>query len=254
MTLELIRSPLLAELPGVAHGFTTRRHGASKGIFSSLNLSGRVGDEKQAVDRNRSALLAALGRPEGALIAVKQVHGDLVVEVTSAASRTIEADGLVTRDRDAVVAVLVADCVPILIASRDGAAVAAVHAGWRGTRARIAARAVERLGASGFAPDTLTVALGPAIGPCCFEIGAEVETELRAAYPNAGEALRQHEDGRRVADLWGLNRLALVEAGVRPERIDVLARCVSCEEQEFFSHRRDKGETGRQAGAIAPRR
>jgi YfiH family protein len=250
VSLELLRSPLLDALPGVVHAFTTRRGGASLAHLASLNLSPRVGDTREALEANRGRLLAELGRPTGVFILVKQVHGGEVVEVTRFASRSIEADGVWTRDRDAVLAVLVADCVPILIASKDGKAVAAVHAGWRGTQARIAARAVERLVAGGFPATSLVAAIGPAIGPCCFEIGADVEAALRLAFPTAGEAVRSAPEGKRVADLWALNRLALIDAGVPAASIDVLTTCVSCDAERFYSHRRDKGETGRQGGVI----
>jgi YfiH family protein len=250
VTLELLHSSLLAGVPGVVHAFTTRVGGASVGPFDSLNLSARVGDVKDAVDRNRAAVLAEVARPGVTLVFVKQVHGSEVVEVTRSASRTIQADGIWTKDHEAVLAVLVADCVPILLASRDGKAVAAVHAGWRGTAARVVTRAVERLGAGGHAAKDVVAALGPAIGPCCFEIGAEVEAQLRQAYPQAGEAIRRDEQGRVVADLWSLNRQALLEAGVPAASVDVLAECASCQPARFFSHRRDKDGTGRQAGLI----
>lgn len=250
MSLEVLRSALLETVPGVVHAFSTRRGGTSLGPLASLNLSPRVGDTREALEANRARLLGELGRPDAAFILVKQMHGGDVVEVTRFASRAIEADAVWTRDRDAMLAVLVADCVPILIASSDGRAVAAVHAGWRGTQARIAARAVERMAAGGFPPAGLVAAIGPAIGPCCFEIGAEVEAALRLAFPTAGDAVRAAPEGKRVADLWALNRMALIDAGVPAASIDVMTICVSHDADRFFSHRRDKGETGRQAGVI----
>jgi polyphenol oxidase len=248
VSIELLQSELLARVPGVAHGFTTRRDGHSHGVYSSLNLSGRVGDEKSAVDANRQAVLARLGCPQGAMVMLKQIHGEEVREVTRWAGRSIEADGMWTRDRQAVLAVLVADCVPVLMSTPDGKAVAAVHAGWRGTRARIVARTVERLASAGYAADSLLVALGPAIGPCCFTIADDTGSQLRQAYPSTA-AVRQ-DAGRMVADLWQLNVEALIESGVRQAHIDVLRRCTSCEAEMFFSHRRDHGSTGRQAGLI----
>jgi YfiH family protein len=250
VTLDLLRSPLLDGVPGIVHAFTTRKGGASRGPLASLNLSPRVGDTREALEENRSRLLTELGRPDAVFVLVKQMHGGDVVEVTRFASRSIQADGVWTRDRAALLAVLVADCVPILLASKDGKAVAAVHAGWRGTQARIAARAVERLVAGGFPAANLIAAIGPAIGPCCFEIGADVEAALRLAFPTAGDAIRAAPEGKRVADLWALNRMALVDAGVPAASIDVLTTCVSCDAERFYSHRRDKGETGRQAGVI----
>jgi YfiH family protein len=252
VTLELRRSSLLNRVAGVAHAFTTRRGGVSDGPFAELNLSARVGDKRGSIDANRKRLLLELGRPSSTLVTLRQVHGADVVEVTRLASRVIEADALWTRDREAVLGVLVADCVPILLASGDGQAVAAVHAGWRGTAARIAALTVARLAASGFPAASLTAAIGPAIGPCCFEIGAEVEDELRRAYPSAGDAVRVSPDGKRVADLWALNQQALLEAGVPAASIDIISECTACHPDLYFSHRRDQGHSGRQAGVIAP--
>jgi polyphenol oxidase len=248
MDAPIIHSELLARIPGVVHGFTSREGGASKGAHASLNLAHRIGDEKEAVEQNRRAVLASLGRSDASFISVHQVHGDTVLEVNRQAGRSIEADGLWTRDGGAAVAVLVADCVPILLAAKNGGAVAAVHAGWRGTRARIVAGMVERLKSAGFPPEQLVAALGPAIGPCCFEIGTDVADQLRQAFPGSEDVIRT--DGTRmVADLWELNQRALVATGVLAENVSRVAICTRCTNQ-FFSHRRDQGATGRQAGVI----
>jgi len=250
MAATLLRSALLAGVPGIVHGFSTRQGGASTGAFASCNLSLRVGDERLAVNANRAAALSALGRSDATLVLLKQVHGDGIVEVTQRAGRTIEADGLWTRDRGAVLAVLVADCVPVLMASRDGRAVAAVHAGWRGTAARIVARMVTRLGEAGFAAKDLFVTLGPAIGPCCFAIGEDTAAQLEKAFAGS-PAVRRGAPGQAVADLWELNTQALIEAGVPAANIEALRRCTDCTRDELYSHRRDAGQTGRQAGLIA---
>ncbi len=244
MSVSLLRAGALDGVPGVAHGFTTRDGGVSAGALRSLHLG--AGDERANVRSNRAAVLEALGRPDGVWVSARQVHGDAVVEVTRAAGRSIEADGLWTRDRSVVVAVLVADCVPILMAHESGGAVAAVHAGWRGTRDRIGARMVERLDRAGFEPAGLRVALGPAIGPCCFEIGDEVAAELGTVDP---AAVSSGGGGGARADLWTLNQRILLGAGVPESQIDVFRVCTSCRE-DFFSHRRDRGQTGRQAGVI----
>ena len=118
----------------------------------------------------------------------------------------------------------------------------------------IGGRMVERLREAGFDPAGLAVAVGPAIGPCCFAIGGDVEDELRQAFPAAHDAIRTDEQGRRVADLWELNVRSLLDAGVPADRIDVVRRCTACEASEFFSHRRDAGQGGRQSGLISPAR
>jgi hypothetical protein len=244
----LLRAGSLDGVPGVVHGFTTREGGVSQGPWESLNLGLRVGDDRAAVARNRATVLAALGREDGVWVSAHQVHGDQVVEVTRRVGKSLEADGLWTRDRAVVLAVLVADCVPILVADEKGTAVAAVHAGWRGSRDRIAARLVKRMQAEGFAPESLRVAIGPAIGPCCFEIGDDVAAELAGAVSAPG-GVSVGPNGKARADLWAINRQILVDAGVRDAAIDLFRVCTSCR-NDFFSHRRDHGECGRQVGVI----
>ncbi len=250
--VSLLKSSVLATIPGVVHGFTDRCGGVSPPA-QALNLALHVGDDPAAVRENRTRVLAALERPAVIWVSVQQVHGDTVVEVTARASRTIEADALITRDANAAVAVLVADCVPILIAHTSGRVVAAVHAGWRGTAARVVARAVARLGELGFPATELRVALGPAIGPCCFTVGAEVAEQLAAGAPHGEAAILRGADGTLRADLWQLNRQLLEEAGVPPIGVECLRRCTACQ-AELFSHRREAGRTGRQAGVIVPGR
>ncbi len=248
----LIRSRLLESVPGIAHAFTTRRGGVSSEVFASANLSTRVGDERGKVEENRARLLTALGKGDSVLVLPKQVHGDLVIEVTRRASHLIEADALWTRDPGATVGVLTADCVPILLASACGRAVATVHAGWRGTALRIAETAARRLASEGFAASELRAAIGPGIGPCCFEVEADVGAELLAAYPEVEGASGEREGGKQVFDLPQLNYQALLAAGLLPENIEVLRSCTACESEHFFSHRRDHGACGRQGAFIAP--
>lgn len=247
----VVRSPLLEGVEGITHGFSTRYGGVSEGPRRSLNLGRGVGDPASVVRENRQRVLQAIGCPGHQWVSLRQVHGKSVVEVTRQASKNIEGDGLWTQDPQAAVAVTVADCVPILIAHRSGRAVAAVHAGWRGTEARVVVEVVKRLSAAGFQPNDLVAALGPAIGPQNFEIGAEVVESLREAYPLA-DILQRGEKGKGVANLWELNTIALEEAGLMPSRIDVVAHC-TVGSTDYFSYRRDKGDTGRQCGIIARR-
>jgi len=247
----LVRSPLLEGVEGITHGFSTRYGGISEGPRRSLNLGRGVGDPASVVRENRQRVLQAMECTGHQWVSLQQVHGKSVVEVTRHARRNIEGDGLWTQDPQAAVAVTVADCVPILIAHRSGRAVAAVHAGWRGTEARIVGEMVKRLSAAGFKPNDLVAALGPAIGPQNFEIGAEVVASLQAAFPQA-DTLQIVEKGKGFANLWDLNTIALEEAGLMPSQIDVVAHC-TVGSTDYFSYRREKGDTGRQCGIIACR-
>lgn len=248
MSLELVTSPLLASVPGIVHGFTTRDGGVSEGPYASLNLGG-TGDTRQAIESNRARVMLELGRPDASWVALKQVHGSSVVQVTRQASRSIEADGLWTRDKAAVIAILVADCVPVLFADIKGRAIGAVHAGWRGTASRIAAELIKRFADVDIAPADIRVAIGPSIGPADFEIGPDVVLALTQAFPNPGDAIRPGQGDRSYADLWALNRRALVEAGVPEANIEITGQS-TYSDPRFFSHRRDKGVTGRLAGVI----
>lgn len=249
MSAGLIQAPSLAEISGVVHGFTTREGGVSEGPYASLNLSFSTDDTREAVRENRRRVLEALGRPDGAWISLRQVHSVDVVQVTAQAGRSIEADGLWTRDRGAVVAVLIADCVPVLLADRAGTVVAAVHAGWRGTQAHIVKVMVKRLKDAGVDPADLVAAIGPAISLESFEVGPEVAQALEAAFPEPREAIRPGEGDRFHADLWALNERDLLESGVPAHAIDVL-RLDTLQRSELYSHRGDDGVTGRQAGVI----
>jgi hypothetical protein len=182
-----------------------------------------------------------------------QVHGSAVVQATARTKTPPEADGLWTQERGVVLAALAADCVPILLANHTGDTVAAVHAGWRGTAARVGARAVACLQANaGVAPAHLFAAVGPAIGPCCFVVGGDAAAALRRAFEDAPvQAFRPVAD-RLYVDLWALNQRTLEQAGILAEHIAVVRRCTFCT-RDYFSYRRDAGATGRQAGVIGVR-
>jgi purine-nucleoside/S-methyl-5'-thioadenosine phosphorylase / adenosine deaminase len=234
---------------GGAHAaFTTRLGGVSEGPYRSLNLGILTDDDRERVAHNRERAAAALGRDPGGFAMGWQVHGagievhDGKPEQSGWVRRGAlpKSDGQVTSHPGVTPLVLAADCVPLVIAG-DGT-IAAVHCGWRGVAAGIVARAVELLEARGGGrPAELHAALGPAIGRCCYEVGEEVLAPLRArGHPPHGED--------RSLDLPGAVRFELERAGVDDRRIAASGLCTSCHEALFFSHRRDGGVTGRQAG------
>jgi YfiH family protein len=244
--MEILSSHLLSAFP---HGFTTRRGGVSSAPFDTANLGGAVGDAPAAVEANWEALRRETGL---GFARVRQVHGDRVVVARSAGDPREEADAVVSAAPGVAACVAVADCVPILLADPRSGAVAAVHAGWRGTVARIAARAVEALvREAGSAPGELAAVVGPGIGPCCFEVDRDLAARFRAEFgPRVADV---RERGSRV-DLFLANELVLRVAGLAPGRVEVIGRCTSCDAASFFSHRRDAGRSGRQVGFIAPGR
>ncbi len=244
MPMEILASRLLADFP---HGFTTRRGGVSRSPFESLNLGGSVGDEPASVAVNWQRLRERTGL---VFARVRQVHGCRVFQATAPADPAEEADAVVSARPGLAACVSVADCVPVLVADPRSGTVAAVHAGWRGTLARAAAHGVAALVKDfGARPAELLAAVGPSIGPCCYEVSPDLAARFRDAL-GAGTV----RDGERPRlDLWRANVAVLGGAGVAAERIEVLARCTACERERFFSHRRDAGRTGRQVAFIAPR-
>ena len=229
---------IAADLPGASVVFTTRRGGASGGPYASLNLGRLTGDRPEAVAENRGMLEGELGVR---LVHGRQIHGSTVRLVDTAPDGSAspkEADGQATALPGLGLMVLVADCLPIALAGAG--AVAMLHAGWRGLAEGVVAegvRAVREL-----AGDVeLTAMIGPGAGPCCYEVGEEVH----AAFGHDGGHARR---GRNL-DLKTIARAKLEQAGVR--EVHDVGLCTICAEPSLlFSHRRDRGVTGRQAGIV----
>ena len=237
----------------VAHGVTTRAGGSSIGPYATLNLGGSVGDEPARVDENRARLAGALGFAPDRLVTTPQVHGDdvLVVDESNAdRALSIRADILLTTRPGYLLMQRFADCVPLLFWHPSAGAVAVAHAGWRGTALGVAGRTVGALrDEAGADPGGLRAAIGPSIGPCCFEVGPEVV----ARFPEADGAVRDGPRGRPHLDLWELNRRALVAAGVPADRVEVAGLCTRCRSDTYFSHRALGYPAGRFGAAIGLR-
>jgi YfiH family protein len=227
---------LAIDLPGAHALFTTRRGGSSTGAYASLNLGGSTDDDPDAVKRNRALLQAEVG---ARLALVRQVHGAHVRRITTDADEPPglpQADGQATGLAGVAPAVLVADCLPIAVAGHD--AVAILHAGWRGLAAGVVAAGVRQVVALGGQPP-LIAAIGPGVGACCYEVGAEVR--------HAFSALPDSVHRGRHLDLKAIARHQLVAAGVA--EVHDVELCTICSGPSlFYSHRRDRGVTGRQAG------
>ena len=240
------------EATGVVRAvFTTRQGGASGGPYRSFNLSYAVGDRPPAVARNRLLAGAAVGADPRRLVEAQQVHGAAAAVVgRNDAGRTIPGvDALLTDSPDIWLAVHAADCVPALIVDPEGPAIAAVHAGWRGVAAGTVPAAVARLNAAFRCdPARCLVALGPAIGGCCYEVDRTVAETMRGA-PWWPHASRAGVTGRWYLDLREAIRAQLIGSGVRPDHIDVAPACTRCQPDLYFSYRRERA-TGRMAGCI----
>lgn len=260
---HLIASRLLSDA-GIPHAFSTRRGGVSTGIFDSLNfgnpgdLEGPRRDPPATIAANLARVLAALNVPAREIVQVHQVHGDHVHALRrghpaheTPPGEITKADALVTNDPQRMIAVRVADCTPVLLASADGSIVSAVHAGWRGVVAGIVPRALREMEALGADPRGIIAAIGPCISVQHFEIGPEVVAQFRNALGADTPHVRETSGGKGHADMQGALSEQLRHAGVRS--IDAVARCTVAEPEFFFSHRRDRGLTGRMIGLIGPR-
>jgi len=237
MTIRLYRSSVLPS-EGFTHGFPERTGGVSTGPRASLNLGVRWGDDREHVETNRRRLAEHAGYDPAALQVTRHVHGTAVWTVGEPLAEGAEFDGLVCQRKGAVLGAFAADCIPLLFAEPDARVCGAAHAGWRGTVAGIAANVIARMSELGARPSRVAVALGPSIGPCCFEVGPEVVVAFRAAF---GEIPRMIVPGPRKdhIDLRVATRAVLERAGVRSDRIDDRPPCTRCEPDRFFSYRRD---------------
>jgi len=230
---------LEAELPGARAAFSTRVGGVSEAPYDELNVAILTGDERARVRENRWRLATALGRnPDGVLMG-RQVHGAELREhrqrqqprvYAEAVRSPVEVDAHSTTDPELTPLVVTADCLPVAMAGPGGVAMA--HCGWRGLAAGIVAEAA-------IAVDATAAAVGPGIGPCCYEVGEEVLAEF-ADLEDVAEG--------RMLDLTAVARILLARAGVT--EVESADLCTSCNEELFYSHRRDGERTGRQAGLV----
>lgn len=219
---------------------TTRAGGVSRGPFASLNLGLRTGDDPRAVTDNRARLRTALPQEPKWL---KQVHGATAIEADDLAHAP-QADAGIARHAGTVCAVMVADCVPVLLCDRAGTTVAVAHAGWRGVALGVIENTVQRMR---IAPGELMAYLGPGIGPRAFEVGADVRDAFLARDPLAEAAFAPRTNGKWLADLFLLVRQRLVRAGL--SRVFGGGLCTYSDTARFFSYRRDR-TTGRMAALI----
>ncbi len=255
--------------PWLRHGFSTREGGVST-VYggSSLNLGWTKDDDPALVAENWRRFLAVCqeGSPFQA-VTIRQVHSALVRTIgeedgvfegklqTADGKAVLEADGAVTDLPGVMLGVQTADCVPVMIADVSKRVVSAIHAGWRGTVARIVEQGIGTMREEyGSRPEDLVAAVGPSIGACCYAVGDEVRSEFGAQFGYAEALFRTIDGGQMHLDLWEANRRQLLDAGVSAERITVTGECTACAvshgERKYFSHRNEHGFTGRMMSVI----
>jgi polyphenol oxidase len=244
---------------GSQHGFSDRFGGVSRAEFSELNLSSNVGDDATAVEQNRALALEALGLSAFRLARLRQVHSSEVVRVTrdSDPAHLPMADALVTNLSGVTLVIESADCYPVLLEDREANVIAAAHCGWRGTAGRLLERVLEEMQALGAKPERISAAIGPGICAAQYAVGADVLMRFaqagfsESAYLERTGGLSRSGIEQFFVNLEGANRWLLEENGVSVERIWSAGLCSTS--NDFFSHRRDHGKTGRMWSVIARR-
>lgn len=285
--MEIIQSALLSEIDWLISGFSTRSGGKSTAYHpgkpaGELNLGFTATDSRENVLQNRRRFLKAVADdPAFPLVTLRQIHSSLIHRVGSrdageAALR--KGDGMLSNKRGLLLAIQTADCIPVLIADRKRRAVAAFHAGWRGTLKRIVETGVGRMRLEfGSKPKDLAAAIGPGIGQCCYAVGEEVRSEFLSQFEYAEDLFCDVYDSDPVKEKYPLlfltarapghsnigpslhldlaeaNRRQLLDAGVDPAAISVLHDCTSCLSDQYFSYRAEHGFTGRMLSVIGIR-
>lgn len=259
--LEYITAESFDETGLVRHCFTTRLGGVSEGCYSSLNLGVNRGDDREKVLKNYDIICEELGISKEDIILSRQTHSDTVREVGRSdcgngllrENRFENADAFVTNERGATLTIFMADCVPILFLDPQKRAIAACHSGWRGTVQHIAKKTLEKMRERfGCIEKDILCAIGPSIGPCCFEVDAPVVREFKAAFDflPSSEYIKETGGGKYHIDLWRANFELLRHTGIPEENISLFGECTVCGTEKYFSHRRDGDARGSLAAMI----
>jgi YfiH family protein len=275
--IHVLQVAAFLRIPWLVHGFSTRPGGASELDGERvLNLSFTDWDKRENVTENRKRFVSALGAADVTqsmeLVALKQIHSDVICAFDAPPTEACKGDASITRERGLLLGVQTADCVPILLVDPKNRAVAAVHAGWRGTLARILAKTIGQMQMRfGSKPADLLAAIGPSIGGCCYEVGTEVAIQFTSQFADAADYFDELRTGDEpnplqwlnmmppghqplpknvLLDLRKANRAQLFAAEVRDANIFVSALCTGCRRDVLFSYRKEGAGTGRMLSAI----
>jgi YfiH family protein len=238
--------------PRLFHGVFSREGGVSPEPWKSLNLGGTVGDTAENVKENLSRLLAVSDFLPQQLVQVRQIHSAKVVKVDFPEDAIREGDAIMTNQRNLLLLMRFADCVPVLFFDPDNLVIAIAHAGWKGTLKGVVSEVVKAMtNHYGSSPDRIKVGIGPSIGPNHYQIGDDVIAETLAAFPTEyDEVLINDPDGVKL-DLWKANQIHLNKAGVH--HVETAGICTGCDLSKWYSHRAEQGKTGRFAAVIGIR-
>jgi YfiH family protein len=252
--LEFYQFTSLAAHTEAQHAIFTRLGGQSQGAFRSLNVGSLVGDDPAAVQANHELICATLSLQRAAIVTARQVHGAHVAAVRSSDGGAVipSTDALISDEPGVALLLRFADCVPLVVYDPRRQAIGLAHAGWRGIVAGVVPSTVSALqSAFGCHPDDVIAGVGPAIGPCCYQVGPDVVSEVERAFGKRSDLLSAQPEGRVHFDLPAAVHQQLRNSGV--VQIEHSGLCTSCRTDEFFSHRAEKGHTGRFAVVVALR-
>ncbi|WP_026895678.1 peptidoglycan editing factor PgeF [Clostridiisalibacter paucivorans] len=238
--------------------FTTRRKGVSKGYYSSLNLGLNTEDTYENINENYNILCNTLKFKKDSLIFSDQVHSDkiYIVDKKSDKDNIKDIDGLITNKKGVTLVTFYADCVPLFFLDKKNEVIALAHAGWRGTVKKIGKKVIEKMvEVYNTDPCDCLIGIGPSIGGCCFEVDEPVVEEFKKGFKDISKFIDKVNDKgyKYTIDLWKINELVLIEAGVPKENITISNICTKCNSELFFSYRGDNGQTGRMAAIMCLR-
>ncbi len=254
--VPIFKFPLIEDKCGdiVNHLFSTRKGGVSSGIFESMNLSFTRGDNNDAVMENFRRIALCLDSEPKDIVCSNQTHTTNVIEVKKKdagngiirQNEFVDVDGMVTNEEGLVLATFYADCVPLFFIDKENKAIGLSHSGWRGTVGRIGKETIRLMSEKyGTRPENLICAIGPSICMDCYEISREVADVFAKEFKeHVEEILIDKGDDKYLLDLWKVNELILMEAGVRKENIAVTNVCTCCNSKLLFSHRASNGKRG----------
>jgi len=251
----------LSKYQNALHFITTRQGGYSIAPFHTFNLAFHVGDKEENVLRNRAKLAKSLNIPFQSFTISNQVHGTNITIVgqaergsgaTNIATAIKENDAMITNQKNICLLIFVADCLPVLLYDREKMVVSLIHAGWKGTIGLITQKTVSLMQSYwDCRPQDIICAIGPSIGPCCYQVGPEIVDKVRKIFPKNDNLVQAiSKDGRGYLNLWEANKIQLLDCNIPEKNIEVAELCTCCHSDIFFSSRKDNGYTGRFAAGI----
>src|SRR5574337_879647 len=251
MKILRLEVPNWQQFDGLVHGFLGRVGDRDRPSNAAFRLSSDNGDDAAAIKSNWCELKIALGLRDIDIITARQIHGNTILPVSSETGKLAGiGDGLMTDAANLCVGVMAADCVPLLFVEPARKSAAAVHAGWRGTAAGIAPRAVALMKETyRVDPAALHVAMGPSIGPCCYEVGPEVAAQIAANWSTELKRAWKPDGAKGRLDLRALNEAQLLGTGIPRSHIQKIGPCTACRIEDFFSYRKE-GKSGHQLSFI----